>query len=238
MHVCVHLWESQRFTYHWLGVVGAVPPSSVCVCQCPRVTSVPAQQTVYMIIKRPLCLQTSLLCVCACVWLCVCYFGQKHHFKRLLPWRYLKVKRLGFSFCSVFFLFCVCVCVRMHILTSLCACSLHRGFGKQGFQCQGRTIKYTRTHYLWPIYWIWIENFVTPSSLLFNVTFFLFLPVSSYKLPFFHLPFSPGFSFSFPRVRENPKLLFVKETCTEESNSSFSLKQQQQKNPQKKIGTW
>lgn len=71
-----------------------------------------------------------------------------------------------------------------------------------------------------------------------TLPFFLFLPVSSYKLPFFHLPFSPGFSLFLSRVRENPKLLFVKETSTEESNSSFSLKQQQQKKPQKKIGTW
>lgn len=101
--------------------------SSVCVCQCQHVTSVPAQQTVYMIIKRPLCLQTSLLCVCACVWLCVCYFGQKHHFKRLLPWRYLKVKRLGFSFCSVFSLFCVCVCADAHFNFSVCL------FSSQGF---------------------------------------------------------------------------------------------------------
>lgn len=40
---------------------------------------------------------------------------------------------------------CACACVYLYSVQPVCVCSLHRGFGKQGFQCQGRWMKCSHT---------------------------------------------------------------------------------------------
>lgn len=143
LNVCVrtHLQAFQHSRYHWLGVVDHLAPGPlqpcltelyVCVASGPLLTS-----ALYCSYSNQMSsLPSYLSCSTA---------GQKWQtvFDICLYANVFRQRESFSEFLFQVFSSSVCSCARLclyNVQPVFCVCSLHRGFGKQGFQCQGRWI--------------------------------------------------------------------------------------------------
>lgn len=149
-----HLWRLSICSYtmkmSWAERVCVCVCFHTCTCSHPHV---PLEEVCQIILPRCSCRTSQLSCK---VFACVHSTHRTGHAPRKyltlthLSWCVFNFRWLTFCFMQISDVIDQCMCLLSQIL-HLCnffplVFSLHRGFGKQGFQCQGRSIESAHTH--------------------------------------------------------------------------------------------